>query len=1122
MVMDKEIPLKMKVTLPLVVKLSMLITVLLLIVSFSVVELQAQAVANAQIFVTVVDTSGAAIPNASVTVIQTNTGLSRSGVSGSDGSYAFLNLPVGPYRLEVKANGFNTYEQSGIVLQVSNDVAIKVSLQVGTVVQQVEVNANAAMVDTQSTSISQVVGNEQVNELPLNGREATQLVLLSGFSTALPPNDVSSHDLTGSKTYGSSDISGSATISAAGGQANGINYLMDGGYNTNAFSNASFPFPLPDAIQEFSVETNGLSARYGVHPGGQVNVVTKSGANELHGDLFEFIRNGDVDARNYFATSRDTLRRNQFGGTVGGPVRKDKIFFFFGYQGTRVRTTPPQSISYVPTQAMLNGDFSQFESSGCQSNGKARVIVDPSTGQPFANDYVDPSSFSQQALGILKYIPLSSNPCGKLVYGIPSPENEDQYIGRGDWNISSKHSFFARYFITDLENPPAYNGDLLFTTRAGVDDRDQSMVIGDTYNLTSTILNSFHAAWVRSRVNRGSAQNVINPSDVGIDVNSPIPNFIYLTIGSDFSTGCSTCAPGVFNTTTEQLADDLDLVRGRQQFSFGVDWIHNHLNEVAHSEDNGQFGFLGEITGDAMLDFMLGLPSGAGSSYAFAQANPNIQHWRQNYIGLYAQDDIKLNAHLNFHAGVRWEPFLPEVDINGVGDHFDPTAFSQGIKTNRYINAPPGIFFAGDPGIPPGYAFHKLSVFEPRVGLVWTPTKSGKQSVSASYSIFSDLPEIFYGDHFADSPPWGSRVNITNVQSLANPYASYPGGDPFPLPYPPTTDAPFIQEALYISYPLHVHPTSTQQWDLGYQFQLSPNWLVSATYMGNLTTHLWAQTEANPGVYIPGNCGGTACSTTSNTNSRRVLTLENAAEGPYFSNVPTLVDEANVNYNGLLLSARHRFSDNYMVMVNYTYSHCISDSDFGQELGAANYQNPADLKGDRGNCDFDIRNNLVASLVLSSPQFKSTWNNRLLSGWQLAPIFSHQSGFWFTPLTGIDNSLTGVGLDRPNVVSNPYQNTTGRLAWINPAAYVPNALGTFGDAGRDSLVGPSYYDIDAAASRFFSIRESHKLELRFEFFNLLNHTNLENPVQTRNSSTFGVIQAANSPRILQAALKYSF
>ncbi|MGH9353294.1 MAG: carboxypeptidase regulatory-like domain-containing protein, partial [Terriglobia bacterium] len=426
---------------------------LLLLLGSGAASLWAQAVASAQISGLVTDPSGAAVPNANVIATQTDTGVVRTTLSGPDGTYVLPNLPVGPYRLEVRANGFNTYLQTGILLQVSNTVAINVTLHVGQVNQQVQVSANASMVQTDSTSVAQVIDQRRILDMPLNGRQATQLILLSGAATnTLPANQ----DLQGSKTYFSSQ-----TVSVAGGQANGTNYLMDGGDNNDAFSNIDLPFPFPDAIQEFSVQTNSLSARYGLHPGAVVNVVTKSGTNQYHGDAFEFVRNGAFNARDFFAATQDTLRRNQFGGTIGGPIKKDKVFGFFGYQGTRIRTAPPQSIAFIPTQAALNGDFSQLESATCQSSHKARTIVNPVTGQPFLNDFVTPSLFNQQALALLKYLPVSGNSCGEATYAIPSPQNEDQYIGRVDWNQSTKDALFGRYFIANYNNPPVFDNNLL-------------------------------------------------------------------------------------------------------------------------------------------------------------------------------------------------------------------------------------------------------------------------------------------------------------------------------------------------------------------------------------------------------------------------------------------------------------------------------------------------------------------------------------------------------------------------------------------------------------------------------------------------------------------------------------
>ncbi|MGP8247301.1 MAG: carboxypeptidase regulatory-like domain-containing protein, partial [Bryobacteraceae bacterium] len=305
--------------------ISRIISIACVLAALSGLPLWGQAVASATIAGTAIDPNGGLIPNARVTATQTATGMVRTTVTSADGTYVLPNLPVGPYTLEVAANGFSSHVETGIVLQVSNNLTINVKLEVGLVSEHVTVAASAAMVETQQTSVSQVVDQQRMVDLPLNGRQATQLILLSGAATTTPSGDMIS-----TKNYPSS-----TTMSIAGGQGNGTNYLMDGADNNDPWSSVNLPFPFPDALQEFSVENSSLNARYGVHPGGVVNAVTKSGTNAFHGSLFEFLRNGDANARNFFAASQDTLRRNQFGGTVGGPVRKDKLFFFFGYQGTR-------------------------------------------------------------------------------------------------------------------------------------------------------------------------------------------------------------------------------------------------------------------------------------------------------------------------------------------------------------------------------------------------------------------------------------------------------------------------------------------------------------------------------------------------------------------------------------------------------------------------------------------------------------------------------------------------------------------------------------------------------------------------------------------------------------------
>src|SRR5215472_11451468 len=428
----------------------------LLLASLALVPLPAngQAVAVAQVSGVVTDPTGAAIAGAQITMTETDKQTSRSTTSDASGFYVLPNLPVGPYRMEIKASGFKDYVQTGIVLVVNNNIQLNATLQVGSISEKIEVTAATSQVETKENSISVVIDEKRITELPLNGRQATQLILSLGASAYGDSGD------TGSKTLYSA-----TRISVAGGQSNGTAYLLDGGDNTDAMSNVNMPFPFPDALQEFSIETSAVSSRFGTHPGATVNVVTKSGSNSLHGDLFDYLRNGDLNARNFFSlTGHDTLKRNQFGGTLGGKIIKDKLFFFGGWQSTRNRSNPPSSSTHIPTAAMLNGDFSTIAGPGCQSNGKGVQLMNPDTKAPFSNNQIPVTMLDPVAVAVTKYLPVgSADSCRKVTFGIPVTGDEDQWIGRVDWVQNPKHTLFGRYFIVDYQNPPTFDGKNLLT-----------------------------------------------------------------------------------------------------------------------------------------------------------------------------------------------------------------------------------------------------------------------------------------------------------------------------------------------------------------------------------------------------------------------------------------------------------------------------------------------------------------------------------------------------------------------------------------------------------------------------------------------------------------------------------
>ena len=1055
----------------------------------------AQTVSVSQISGTVKDRSGAILPGVEIKVIQTDTGVNRATVTDETGSYTLPNLAVGPYRFEASLPGFSTYVQTGIVLRVNSNPVINVVLQIGQVSQTLEVQADVAMVETHSTGVGQVIDQQRVVELPLNGRVATELIFLSGAATAAPAGDLNTN-----KNYPT------VTISVAGGLATGMTYLMDGGTHNDPFNNLNLPMPFPDALQEFKAETSALPARYGHHAASAVNIVTKSGTNKFHGDLFEFVRNYKFNARNFFATERDSLKRNQFGGTLGGPIKTNKLFFFGGYQGKIEKSNPGTTISYAPTAAMRAGDFTGFASPAC--NGGRQITL----AAPFVNNQLTPSNISPQALNFLKYVPTPADPCGRLQYGILANNNEHQAIGKMDYSFTEKHSLFGRYFFADYASPNPFDGvNVLEMSRVGQFNRAHSFVLGDTYLLSANTILSTHATVNRTRNNR-VVDPYFSPADLGIQVYSLLKGFTGVSVtGNGFAIGAGATNPGYFNSTNYQLAEDVDLIRGAHQLALGVNFIHNNINTSNNRPTNGQFTFNGQVTGLPLADFMAGILSGG-----FVQGNPIFDNQRQNYIGLYLQDSWKLTRRLTLNSGVRWEPYLPMQHPFGWVSHFDQPAFVAGIRSAVYKNAPVGLTFPGDadyPGKSTTFA-HKAQV-APRVGLVFDPNGDGKMTVRASYGIFYDAPHLFFNTRFANNPPWGAQITLSNpAGGLANPYQTYPGGNPFPGLAKISADSFFPLAGVYVNAPLDIKPTYLQQWNLSVQRQVG-EWLFSASYLGNKSTHLWTGREVNPAVY-------SATATLSNTNQRRVLYLVNPAEGQYYGTIGQIDDGGTSSYNGMLLAAQRRLANNFSLLANYTLSHCISDP-ATTEITGPTYVNPNNRRADRANCDSDRRHLVNVSFVASTPQFANGALRLIASNWQLSGIVRQQSGNYSTVTTGADNALTGIGNQRGvQLLANPYDPNRTVDHYLNRAAFASPAPGTYSPPGAFTILNPSSLQIDTGLSRTFRVLEGQNIQFRWEVFNVPNRLNANAPVTALNNANFGKILSAQDPRIMQFALKYVF
>jgi hypothetical protein len=1083
--------------------------VALLLVSAS---LWAQGGGTAQISGTVRDATGLAVPAAEIQVTQTDTGVTRTTQSAADGTYSLPSLPIGPYRLQVGKAGFTSYAQTGIVLQVDSNPTIDASLKVGSVTERVEVTADAAMVETHSTGVGQVVDQQRVVELPLNGRNDLTLIFLGGGATTAPPGNLNS-----TKNYPT------VVISVAGGLANGLTFLLDGSTHNDPFSNQALPFPFPDALQEFKVETSALPAQYGQHSAAAVNAVTKSGGNSFHGDAFEFLRNGDFNARDAFAPSRDTLKRNQFGGTFGGPIRRNKIFFFLGYQGTLNRSDPSGGVAFIPTPAMQAGDFTAFESPAC-NNGIQKNLAAPFVGNKISPSLVDPS-----ALAIMKFYPVTNDPCGKLNFGTVQDSDEHLALARIDYQLSDKHSFFTRYYGAHLlqQSPYPPHGDPLQLVNAGINVFPESFSFGDTWLPRSDLVNSFHATFNRGPLTKFQNEG-IGPQDVGINAVTLVPGLphdMVLTAGT-FYTAMVFAPTGNYDSTAMQAADDLSFQKGSHQLGFGGNWIHSLENMTVNPNSAANWTFTGTYTGTALADFM------TGQTASFSEGNPALMYTRQQYVSLYAQDNWRVKPRLSISYGLRWEPYLPIYFKNDRVFQFSQSAFLANTHSSVYPNAPAGLTFPGDPGFPGNSGTNSnLSKVAPRVGLVWDPMGDGKMTVRAAYGMFYSTEHLFYDAGFGYDAAWGYSTSLAGVK-LENPWATYPGGNPFPTP-PLSGSSKFPANGGYVTYQPNVNPTYMQQWNLSVQRQFGANWLVSASYLGNNTIHAWTYNPINPGVDIPGATAG-------NIATRRALYLENPAQGGAYGTVTQQDDGGTASYNSGLFSVQHRLANNFTLLANYTWSHCISDP-IVNDLGTA-YTQPNNRRYDRGNCSgIDRRHIVNISGVYQTPQFAGRALRIAASGWRISTIVTMQSGQWMTVTSGTDNALNGVATgQRPNqVLSDPYAAHQSATQWLNPAAFVPAATGTYGFVGISNLLGPGELQIDASIARTFAIREKQKLEFRAEVFNLPNRINLNTPVSLAlNSPQFGQItsdittsqgaQAAGSgpqpgdPRIIQLALKFLF
>jgi len=1080
---------------------------------------------------TVLDPSGAVVQSASVSARQTETGLTRSAMTDHSGAYVLLELPVGHYQLQVEARGFQTYVQQGIILNVNETATIPVRLVVGAETQQVQVMADAQLIQGTVTSLGKTVSGREVLDLPLDGRNFTQLGLLQPGVVPLTP---------GLEEAGGSLRAGQA-YAVNGQRPESNNFLIDGANNFNGVDGGFVLKPPVDAITEFKILTHNASAEFGQSLGSTTNIITRSGANSFHGALWEFLRNDTLDATNYFAATTEPLKQNQFGGTIGGPIRRDKTFFFGYYEGFRNRQGETDS-STVPSLLERQGDFSTVCTEGFTGgfcNNPNHQLFNVFLNQPYPNNQFDLSTVNPISQGLLNYFPLPNTGTNIFTSTQIVRQDSNQYGVRLDHYLTASDILNFRYTISDGSqfNPIPTSGASVPGFPVGQEQRAQNFVAQEAHTFSPSMIGVFRFSYLRNKFLYGERTNHTTPASLGFEYDPSLelavgPPFIqvngYTTVG-DPITGPRNTFENAFD-----YSGSLSWVHGRHEFKFGGGYQHLQVNVLQSIASNGFFVFAPfPVVPNAFASFLFGQP------VFFLQGRGDFSRGiRGNALNSYVQDTFKVTPRLTLNLGVRYDLPFPYTEIKN-----RQTLWIPGRQSTVVPDAPDGLLYPGDKGVPAGLIPTFKKGFAPRLGFAWDPTGSATWLVTSAYGVFYEPYYTGQGGPLQSpisAPPYLQTLQIS-VPNFSDPFnGNPPVSGQFATPLTNLTLAPNL--------PLPY----AQDWDLNIQRSFRSDLLFEIGYVGTKGTKLPRFVEANPAIYIPGvDAGGKPISTSDNADQRRIhsgCTLDPASPPCTYSSTGFIEGIANSSYNALEASLSKRFSHGISFLASYTYSKSIDDASSFNMTGSASKpvagendlaQNPFDLAAERGRSLFDSRHRFVLSYQWSLPFWRQphAWYQQILGNWQVNGIATLMSGTPFTVFDSTDFSvqgsapeISGFFSNRPNLVAGQNPNSGPRTPndWLNKNAFQqvihdPNSpVQQFGTAGRNIAQGPGYANWDFSAFKNIRMAESKEFQFRAEFFNILNHTNFRLPDSDISSPTFNHILAAQSPRLIQLALKFSF
>jgi hypothetical protein len=1060
------------------------------------------------VFGTITDAEGAFVPGAQVKLTNTGTGQTRVAQTNASGAYLFSLLPPGTYAISIEHPGFRRYERRGIQLQANENVAVHMALEIGDVQTTITVEERPSQVETRFATVKDTIDQRRVVELPLNGRNAADLALLStGVTSGIANN-------TGDTSFADPyRPRGQKQLTVNGSRNNNLRYTLDGGEHMDNLRNFNLPFPFPEALQEFSVQTSNMTVEHGSSSGGAVHVVTKSGTNELHGNAFWFVRNTAINATNFFSRQQDLLKRNQAGFTLGGPLVRNKLFAFGGFQRLVIRSVPGDTRTQTFTAAERRGDFSS----------NRIVIHDPLTGQPFPNNTIPANRFSPAAQKFFDVSPLPG-PDGFASYATARSENENQFVSRFDYVINSAHNLLFRYFHTNQEDPFVSPPNNIHAVRPTNFIPSTNATLGHTWvpGATTIVRTQLTGSHLRTRAFSDSPYSY---RDFGVNVYAP-SNDVSVSFQNS---GASFSAPRrtFFQRAAEEITHDWTRTGGNHTFTWGMQLAWKQYNNDTIFRTSGYFLFDGHATGSGnqfgfdRADFIL------GQFANFTQNNGEKENRRQALRNFYFGDTWRIRPRFTLSWGVRFEPFTFFTDTKDRVALFDLGNYSKGIGSRVYSNAPAGMLFAGDPAPGGGTigrsgAESDLLNFAPRLGIAWDPFGNGKTSIRAGYSIFYDFPSLQAFNDAANVAPFSYAVQF-NEGLLDDPYRGrehlnrYPVTDfrsdtPFPVPY----SASVLDNKYITAY--------TQNFSLTVEREILRDTRLRVGYVGTKGTDLKADYDQNAPIYNPN---------LTLAQNRATIDARRPIQG--YQTISRFFHGLNSTYHALQVSLDKRYSGGVTVAASYTWSKTLDYYSVNGYSGGR-VSNPFNFFFARSVADQHRPHRLVTSFVWDLPAISSARAPRsvrqVLSDWKLSGIGSFQSGRPFT-IGATSDPVAGAGSARVDLIGsgNPVLDTNrskGQIleAYFDKSRFQNPTPNTYGTLGRNALEGPGYANIDASLSKGFRLGflgEAGLGQFRFDAFNVLNATHLSLPTTGLTNVNFGrILFTDGDPRILQLSLKIGF